>query len=202
MLYFRYSNNDVDVQNIQVTWNAINFCLSSSIHKFPVQHISISLPHEMAARAQYSARNIKINCVIWNKILSLSSQSCADKWLLNSTVVCNKNFQVNIILEFDFLISDMFAFGLDKVSVTLPPAIASGGSAILMCQYDLGDDSLYTVKWYKGTREFYRYTAKEIPPIKSFPPFGFYLDVSTSSKLYRNNLLGLMVFVCCTTCLA
>lgn len=75
-------------------------------------------------------------------------------------------------------ISDMFAFGLDKVSITIPTAIQSGSSAILMCQYDLGEDNLYTVKWYKGRREFFRYTAKEIPSIKVFSQLGFYVDVS------------------------
>lgn len=72
----------------------------------------------------------------------------------------------------------MFALGLDKVSITIPTAIQSGGSAILLCEYELGDDNLYMVKWYKGRKEFYRYTAKEIPPIKIFSPTGFYVDVS------------------------
>lgn len=74
--------------------------------------------------------------------------------------------------------ADMFAFGLDKVSITIPAAIQAGASSTLQCQYDLGEDSLYTVKWYKGRREFFRYTAKEIPPIKVFSPSGFYVDVS------------------------
>uniref|UniRef100_A0A336KPD9 CSON013364 protein n=1 Tax=Culicoides sonorensis TaxID=179676 RepID=A0A336KPD9_CULSO len=75
----------------------------------------------------------------------------------------------------------MFALGLDKVSITIPTAIQSGGSAILLCEYELGDDNLYTVKWYKGRREFYRYTAKEIPPIKVFSPSGFYVDIESSN---------------------
>lgn len=79
-----------------------------------------------------------------------------------------------------YLFSDMFALGLDKVSITIPTAIQSGGSAILLCEYELGDDNLYMVKWYKGRKEFYRYTAKEIPPIKIFSPTGFYVDVSIS----------------------
>ncbi|XP_063706420.1 uncharacterized protein LOC134835472 [Culicoides brevitarsis] len=75
----------------------------------------------------------------------------------------------------------MFALGLDKVSITIPTAIQSGGSATLLCEYELGDDNLYMVKWYKGRKEFYRYTAKEIPPIKIFSPSGFYVDLDISA---------------------
>jgi hypothetical protein len=39
-------------------------------------------------------------------------------------------------------------------------------------------DSLYSVKWYKGRREFYRYSPKETPPMKAFPMPGVHVVVS------------------------
>lgn len=40
---------------------------------------------------------------------------------------------------------------------------------MLTCNYDMENDTLYSVKWYKGRREFYRYTPKENPAMKVFP---------------------------------
>lgn len=48
----------------------------------------------------------------------------------------------------------------------------------LQCKYDLEGDDLYTVKWYKGTKEFYRYIPKELPSTQVFPLPGIDVDVS------------------------
>lgn len=66
------------------------------------------------------------------------------------------------------------------VHVSIPNAIQSGRNALLTCDYELEDDDLYTVKWYKGKREFFRYTPKEIPSIKLFKIPGIKVDVSMS----------------------
>lgn len=57
---------------------------------------------------------------------------------------------------------------LKDVSVTIPPAVKRGDNALLICNYDIENDTLYTVKWYRGRREFYRYTPKENPAGKIF----------------------------------
>nr|XP_036678671.1 uncharacterized protein LOC108012104 isoform X1 [Drosophila suzukii] len=57
---------------------------------------------------------------------------------------------------------------LRDVRVRVPHAVRRSEKAILKCFYDIEDDSLYSVKWYKGRREFYRYTPKETPPMKVF----------------------------------
>jgi hypothetical protein len=44
-------------------------------------------------------------------------------------------------------------------------------------------DSLYSVKWYKGRREFYRYSPKENPAMKTFPIAGVHVVVSFSCIL-------------------
>ncbi|XP_071569028.1 uncharacterized protein [Temnothorax nylanderi] len=41
----------------------------------------------------------------------------------------------------------------------------------MSCRYDLQSDTLYTVKWYKGS-EFFRYVPKELPPIGVFGELG------------------------------
>ena len=49
----------------------------------------------------------------------------------------------------------------------------------LTCSYNLGGDTLYSVKWYKGRHEFYRYMPTENPIIKTFPVKNMKINVST-----------------------
>jgi hypothetical protein len=72
---------------------------------------------------------------------------------------------------------------LKDVRVTVPAAVLKDGTATLFCHFDLEGDSLYSVKWYKGRREFYRFTPKEDPAMKIFPIFGLEVEVS---KLRRS----------------
>lgn len=65
-----------------------------------------------------------------------------------------------------------------NVRLEMPPFVRAGDTAVLRCKYDLGTDPLYQVKWYKGSKEFYRYTPKESPSTKSFPLVGIQIDVS------------------------
>lgn len=69
---------------------------------------------------------------------------------------------------------------LSNMSITVPIAVACGDSAKLTCTYDLDFDPLYTVKWYKGRQEFFRYVPKELPHTRVFPWPGINVDVSTS----------------------
>lgn len=68
---------------------------------------------------------------------------------------------------FLFIFADFIA-GLKDVSVTIPQAVKRGSNAQLICNYDMENDTLYSIKWYKGRREFYRYTPKENPAMKVF----------------------------------
>jgi hypothetical protein len=69
------------------------------------------------------------------------------------------------------------------VRVNVPAAILRGGTATLFCHFDLEGDPLYSVKWYKGRREFYRFTPKEDPAMKIFPIFGLEVEVSKLNLL-------------------
>ena len=67
--------------------------------------------------------------------------------------------------------------GLRDVRVTIPTAVKRGDNALLICNYDMEGDSLYSIKWYKGKREFYRYTPNEVQAIKTFPVAGINVEV-------------------------
>lgn len=68
--------------------------------------------------------------------------------------------------------------GLRIVQVVVPRAVESGKNATLVCEHDAEGDTLYSVKWYKGRHEFFRYTPKEIPAVKLFSMPGISVDVS------------------------
>ncbi|TDG40061.1 hypothetical protein AWZ03_013518 [Drosophila navojoa] len=61
-----------------------------------------------------------------------------------------------------------FIVALKDVTVRIPQAVKRGSNALFTCNYDMENDTLYSVKWYKGKREFYRYTPKENPAMKVF----------------------------------
>lgn len=71
---------------------------------------------------------------------------------------------------------------LKDVEVDIPTAVKPGETVIMTCTYDLEGDDLYSVKWYKGRQEFYRYVPKELPHIKVFPMNGINVDSSQSGQ--------------------
>lgn len=77
--------------------------------------------------------------------------------------------------------------GLRDVRVVIPAAVKRGDNAILICNYDMEGDSLYSIKWYKGRREFYRYTPKEPQSIKTFPVAGISVEVRRRSQLEKSH---------------
>lgn len=60
-----------------------------------------------------------------------------------------------------------------------PPAVRRSHNAKLLCLYDLEGAPLYSVKFYRGLREFYRYLPSETPKNTIFPFPGIHVDVST-----------------------
>ena len=48
----------------------------------------------------------------------------------------------------------------------------------LRCDYEPGNSSIYSVKWFKDDEEFYRYVPRDTPPYHIFPRGGVTLDVS------------------------
>lgn len=83
----------------------------------------------------------------------------------------------------DFFISFFFFSvpgneGLKNVRLKADPAVQSGDILRLECDYDLENAQLYSIKWYFGDDEFYRFVPKESPPTRVFPLPGVVVDVS------------------------
>ena len=68
------------------------------------------------------------------------------------------------------------ALRLFKVDV--PAEAVVGTSATLRCRYDLEGDTLYSVKWYKNGKEFFRFVLKDSPPSQIFPLEGIRVNVN------------------------
>lgn len=73
----------------------------------------------------------------------------------------------------------------------MPPAVSPGDDVYMRCKYNLDADQLYTVKWYKGRQEFFRYVPKELPNTKVFPLPGINVDVSIHYRYYCTFRKGL-----------
>lgn len=69
--------------------------------------------------------------------------------------------------------------GLRVTKIQIPKHIDLREKAQLVCNFEIGDGKLYSVKWYKDDSEFYRYMPDSEPPIRTFPVDGVNLDVST-----------------------
>lgn len=67
-----------------------------------------------------------------------------------------------------------------------PPYVKNGTDAVLGCHYDLQGKPLLSVKWYRGTFEFYRYSPADKPPQKTFRIQG--MDVEVSEILLNNKI--------------
>ncbi|XP_037516268.1 synaptogenesis protein syg-2 [Rhipicephalus sanguineus] len=71
--------------------------------------------------------------------------------------------------------------GLRLVRLDMPSAVIRGDPLWLNCSFDLESDELYSVKWYKNNREFFRYLPNENPPGQAYRLSGVHVDVSRSS---------------------
>ncbi|CAO1305113.1 unnamed protein product [Diamesa serratosioi] len=83
---------------------------------------------------------------------------------------------------FIFMIFADIAMTLKDVRIRVPVAVKRGDNVNLTCLYDLEGDTLYSVKWYKGKREFFRFTPKENPSLQVFPVPGIYVEASASNR--------------------
>ncbi|XP_066591097.1 uncharacterized protein [Prorops nasuta] len=72
----------------------------------------------------------------------------------------------------------------------VPEAVQRGQEAILRCHYDLEKAPLYSLKWYRGRHEFYRFSPSETPVTKIFNISGIDVDrdKSNSSQVTLRNV--------------
>ncbi|CAG7826452.1 unnamed protein product [Allacma fusca] len=85
-----------------------------------------------------------------------------------------------------FLAQFALVIGLKLKNVSIPQYGWMDAGSMLSCDFDLEEEKLLVLKWYKDGHEFYRYTPTSKQPILTFPIDGVYVDVSKSTL---NNLL-------------
>lgn len=66
----------------------------------------------------------------------------------------------------------------------VPGFVLKGEPVWLDCGYDLEDDELYSVKWYKDNVEFYRYLPSDRPSAQKFKLDGVFLDIRHSNATH------------------
>ncbi|GIX73518.1 ig-like domain-containing protein [Caerostris extrusa] len=67
----------------------------------------------------------------------------------------------------------------------VPSPTTQGESVELICSYELDEDKLYSVKWYKDDVEFYRYVPNDWPPGQFLPLQGVKVDIWTKGSPVR-----------------
>ena len=101
-------------------------------------------------------------------------------------------------MDFNFRTKHYFAgcSGMKMKSLIAPKWVNAGENTKLVCDYDLGRDVMYSIKWFKdGPHEVYRYIPTNQPvQYKSFKTPGVLVDVSAKrkSKLILNDILDLI----------
>ncbi|KAF9802558.1 hypothetical protein SFRURICE_013745, partial [Spodoptera frugiperda] len=70
------------------------------------------------------------------------------------------------------------AIALRDVQLIAPSAVKLGDTVLLGCKWTLeGNETLYSVKWYRGRQEFFSYLPKEYPFTRIFAQPGIDVDV-------------------------
>ncbi|XP_019869331.2 uncharacterized protein LOC109597975 [Aethina tumida] len=77
---------------------------------------------------------------------------------------------------------------MKDLKIQVPAAVERGHDATLNCMFDLDGDRLYSVKWYRGSGEFYRYTPSESPKVKQFKIKGLNVRGSDNAQVVLLNV--------------
>ncbi|XP_042906533.1 cell adhesion molecule 2 [Parasteatoda tepidariorum] len=75
-----------------------------------------------------------------------------------------------------------FSLPLRISMLHIPTPVVTGEDVRLHCSYELGNETLYAVKWYKNLGEFFRYVPASDPPLKTIPQLGIDVDMSRSNS--------------------
>ena len=70
---------------------------------------------------------------------------------------------------------DVYSIRLTRSN--LPSHAIVGEDVTLECSYDMEGDKLYSVKWYRNGKEFYRHIPSDSPPTAVFSQPGLVVDV-------------------------
>jgi hypothetical protein len=84
---------------------------------------------------------------------------------------------INKYIGFLFSVNCLRVRGLE-----FPEHPERGKSIVLMCNYDLEEDGLYSVKWYRGEQEFFHFAPWEIQKKRAFRFPGIQVEVSKNIR--------------------
>ena len=70
----------------------------------------------------------------------------------------------------------------------MPESIIEGSSSTFYCLFNSEMKHLYSVKWYRGNREFYRYLPNDNPKTLVFPVSGIDINVNFAEEQYLHNV--------------
>ena len=112
-----------------------------------------------------------------------------------------KNFlECEILVKLYFSIFLYFAGRIECVTLvklSVPPYKFIGDEAALTCRYDLENEELYSVKWYKDGNEFYRYIPGERDQkVTIFNMPGVRVDVSIFAQLTISTFMSVFPSAC------
>ncbi|KAL7045569.1 hypothetical protein ACKWTF_002262 [Chironomus riparius] len=82
-----------------------------------------------------------------------------------------------------FVVLREFSNALRLIEVRVPNYTVKDNVVRLECIYDMEDEKLYSVKWYKDGHEFYRYLPRDHPPATLFPLPGINVDLFNSTDI-------------------
>ena len=96
------------------------------------------------------------------------------------------NIYFNAVIPFniDFLhlLFPVPAESLRDLRVHIPETVIRGNDVVFNCTFNFDEDeTLYAIKWYRGTYEIFRYIPSDEPPTKRFPLAGYNVSVSIQS---------------------
>lgn len=79
---------------------------------------------------------------------------------------------------------------LKILELTVPTHKLVGEGVRLVCMFDMEQETLYSVKWYRNEQEFYRYVPNDRPKLQIFPQDGIRVERSKSSRqhVFLSNL--------------
>ena len=70
------------------------------------------------------------------------------------------------------------------IEVKVKPEVLRGSNVDLRCVFDSDGDRIYSVKWYKGSHEFFRYLPEGPVRFQIFSWSNFTIDVSTVNNFF------------------
>ncbi|KAK4887584.1 hypothetical protein RN001_003855 [Aquatica leii] len=97
-------------------------------------------------------------------------------WLVDGLQAQSKSIRFAISREYLRNDTDIYIVdGLKLTNLIIPALVDTRKSMLLDCQFDMEGEELYSVKWYKGIEEFFRYIPRNIPNTMYFPLTGIHL---------------------------